>query len=43
MHEYFDLPHKNVIDLDYKCFSCIEEAAILESQAKEESCVKEMN
>ena len=40
MHEYFDLPHKNEIDLDYKCFNCIEKAAILESQAKEEELRK---
>lgn len=40
MHTYFDLPHTNEIDLDYKCFNCIEEAAILESKAKEEELRK---
>ena len=40
MHEYFDLPHTNEIDLDYKCFNCIKEAAILENQAKEEELRK---
>ena len=40
MNEYFDLPHTNEIDLDYKCFNCIEEAAILEIEAKEEELRK---
>ena len=40
MHEYFELPHTNEIDLDYKCFNCIEEAVILENQAKVEELRK---
>ena len=40
MHEYLYLPHKDEIDLDYKCFNCIEKAAKVESQAKEEESRK---
>ncbi len=34
LHDYYDIPHSHEIDLDYKCFNCIEEAKELEYQAE---------